>query len=139
MRSFVRMQKKAIGGGPCAALDLYHHRFGSCQNWMDAKVLEMTQQTQPQPRVIIITAKGNEDTGRIAKSKGPWPMLRNPTLLIPLKQILKGLTGGNSGQITIKLTPSFHSYILNFIFLCRHLSKISESLGRVLKHQLFID
>jgi len=50
------------------------------------KVLEMARQTQPQPRVIIITAKGNEDTGRIAKSKGRGPLWRNPTLLIQLNK-----------------------------------------------------
>jgi len=58
------------------------------------KVLEMARQTQPQPRVIIITAKGNEDTGRIAKSKGAWAFVEKPYVIDPIKQILKGLSGG---------------------------------------------
>ena len=58
------------------------------------EVLEMTRQTQPQPRVIIITAKGNEDTGRIAKARGAWAFVEKPYIIDPIKQILKGLSGG---------------------------------------------
>ena len=52
------------------------------------KVLEMATQTQPPPRVIIITAKGNEDTGRIAKEKGAWAYVEKPYIIDRIKEIL---------------------------------------------------
>ena len=55
------------------------------------KVLEITLQTLPQPRVIIITAKGNEDTGRIAKSKGAWAYVEKPYIIDPIKEILRSV------------------------------------------------
>ena len=58
------------------------------------KVLEMTKQTQPPPRVIIITAKGDEDTGRIAESRGAWAYVEKPYIIDPIKQILKGVLNG---------------------------------------------
>ena len=56
------------------------------------KVLEMATQTQPLPRVIIITARGNEDTGRIAKEKGAWAYVEKPYIIDKIKEILNSST-----------------------------------------------
>jgi len=53
------------------------------------KVLEMTLRTHPQPRVIIITAKGSEDAGRIAKSRGAWAYVEKPYIIDKIKEILR--------------------------------------------------
>ena len=53
------------------------------------EVLEMARQTQPQPRVIIITARGNEETGKIAKEKGAWAYVEKPYIIDRIKEILK--------------------------------------------------
>jgi DNA-binding NtrC family response regulator len=55
------------------------------------KVLEMTRQTQPQPRVIIITAKGNEDAGTIAKARGAWAYVEKPYIIDKIKEILRSV------------------------------------------------
>ncbi|HYA92716.1 MAG TPA: response regulator [Thermodesulfobacteriota bacterium] len=52
------------------------------------EVLEMAKQAQPPPRVIIITAKGNEETGRIAKEKGAWAYVEKPYIIDKIKGIL---------------------------------------------------
>lgn len=52
------------------------------------EVLKMARQTQPQPRVIIITAKGTEETGRIAKEKGAWAYVEKPYIIDKIKKIL---------------------------------------------------
>ena len=53
------------------------------------EVLEMTRRTQSPPRVIIITARGNEDTGRIAKAKGAWAYVEKPYIIDKIKEILR--------------------------------------------------
>jgi two-component system response regulator (stage 0 sporulation protein F) len=53
------------------------------------EVLKMAIQTQPPPRVIIITARGNEDTGRIAKEKGAWAYVEKPYIIDKIKEILR--------------------------------------------------
>jgi DNA-binding NtrC family response regulator len=53
------------------------------------EVLKVATQTQPQPRVIIITARGNEETGRIAKEKGAWAYVEKPYIIDKIKEILK--------------------------------------------------
>lgn len=52
------------------------------------KVLERAFQIQPSPRVIIITAHGNEDIRRIAKEKGIWAYIEKPYLIDKIKKIL---------------------------------------------------
>jgi DNA-binding NtrC family response regulator len=52
------------------------------------EVLKMATQSQPPPRVIIITARGNEDTGRIAKEKGAWAYVEKPYIIDKIKEIL---------------------------------------------------
>jgi len=52
------------------------------------EVLEMAKRAQPPPRVIIITAKGNEETGRIAKEKGAWAYVEKPYIIDKIKGIL---------------------------------------------------
>jgi DNA-binding NtrC family response regulator len=56
------------------------------------EVLEMAIQTQPPPRVIIITAQGNEDIGRIAKEKGAWAYVEKPYVIEKIKEILNSST-----------------------------------------------
>jgi CheY-like chemotaxis protein len=53
------------------------------------EVLEMTKQTRPPPRVIIITARGNEEIGRKAKEKGAWAYVEKPYIIDKIKEILK--------------------------------------------------
>ncbi|MGB7574761.1 MAG: response regulator [Thermodesulfobacteriota bacterium] len=52
------------------------------------KVLETAVQAQPPPRVIIMTARGNEETGRIAKEKGAWAYVEKPYIIDKIKEIL---------------------------------------------------
>jgi CheY-like chemotaxis protein len=52
------------------------------------KVLETATQTQPPPRVIIITARGNEDTGRLARERGAWAYVEKPYVIDKIKEIL---------------------------------------------------
>jgi len=54
------------------------------------KVLENARQTQPPPRVIIITAHGKDDTEKIAKEKGAWAYVEKPYIIDKIKGILKG-------------------------------------------------
>ena len=56
------------------------------------EVLEMAIRNQPPPRVIIITAQGNEDTGRIAKEKGAWAYVEKPYVIEKIKEILNSST-----------------------------------------------
>jgi CheY-like chemotaxis protein len=53
------------------------------------EVLERSKQTQPPPRVIIITARANEETGRLAKAKGAWAYVEKPYIIEEIKKILR--------------------------------------------------
>ena len=53
------------------------------------KVLEMIRQTQSPPRVIIITARGSEETRRIAKARGAWAYVEKPYIIDKVKEILR--------------------------------------------------
>jgi len=59
------------------------------------EVLKTAIQIQPPPRVIIITARGNEDTGRIAKEKGAWAYVEKPYIIERIKGILKKSAHGS--------------------------------------------
>jgi DNA-binding NtrC family response regulator len=61
------------------------------------EVLKMATQTQPQPRVIVITARGNEETGRIAKEKGAWAYVEKPYIIDKIKEILREVINGGFG------------------------------------------
>jgi len=50
--------------------------------------LQMATQSQPPPRVIIITAQGNEDTGRLARERGAWAYVEKPYIIDKIKEIL---------------------------------------------------
>jgi len=52
------------------------------------EVLETAMQAQSPPRVIIISARGNEDTGRMAKEKGAWAYVEKPYIIDRIKEIL---------------------------------------------------
>jgi len=52
------------------------------------EVLETVIQAQPPPRVIIITARGNEETARMAKEKGAWAYVEKPYIIDRIKEIL---------------------------------------------------
>jgi DNA-binding NtrC family response regulator len=52
------------------------------------EVLENVRHTQPPPRVIIITAHGKDDTGRIAKERGAWAYVEKPYIIDKIKDIL---------------------------------------------------
>ena len=53
------------------------------------KVLEILQETQPSPRVIIITAYGGEDIERMVKEKGALAYVEKPYIIDPIKKILR--------------------------------------------------
>jgi len=52
------------------------------------EVLKTAIQAQPPPRVIIITARGNEETARTAKEKGAWAYVEKPYIIERIKEIL---------------------------------------------------
>jgi DNA-binding NtrC family response regulator len=52
-------------------------------------VLSFFRQTQPPSRVIVMTAYGEEDTGRIAGEKGAWAFVEKPFLIDKIKGILR--------------------------------------------------
>jgi CheY-like chemotaxis protein len=54
------------------------------------EVLEKTRRMFPQPRVIIITAHGQEEVKRTAKEKGAWAYVEKPHLIETIKDLLKG-------------------------------------------------
>ena len=61
------------------------------------KVLEAIKQTQSTPRVIIITARGREDTGRIAQERGAWAYIEKPYVIDKIKEILRTVFNGELG------------------------------------------
>ena len=61
------------------------------------EVLKTAIQIQPAPRVIIITARGSEDTGRIAKEKGAWAYVEKPYIIDKIKEILREVINGGFG------------------------------------------
>ncbi len=52
-------------------------------------VLEMACRIQDPPRVIILTAYGKEDTGKLAKEKGAWAYVEKPYIIDQIKGILR--------------------------------------------------
>jgi DNA-binding response OmpR family regulator len=55
------------------------------------EVLKTTRQTQSPPLVIVITAKGNEDTEKIAKDRGAWAYVEKPFIIDKIKEIIKSV------------------------------------------------
>ncbi len=53
-------------------------------------VLETIRNTHALTRVIIITAHGTEDTGRMAKERGAWAYLEKPYIIDKIKMLLEG-------------------------------------------------
>lgn len=53
------------------------------------EVLERARSSQPAPRVIIMTAKGTEETGRMAKEKGAWAYVEKPFIIDRIKELLR--------------------------------------------------
>jgi DNA-binding NtrC family response regulator len=62
------------------------------------EVLETIKETRPPTRVIIITAHGEEDIGRIAKEKGACAYVEKPYLIDKIKKILKEAFNGEVGS-----------------------------------------
>ena len=52
-------------------------------------VLSFFRQTQSPPRVIVITAHGEDDTERVAREKGAWAYVRKPYIIDMIKEMLK--------------------------------------------------
>jgi CheY-like chemotaxis protein len=52
-------------------------------------VLSFFRQTQPQPRVIVITAQGEDDTERVAREKGAWAYVRKPYIIDMIRDMIK--------------------------------------------------
>lgn len=53
------------------------------------EVLEVAKRSQPPSRVIIITARGNEETGKMAKERGAWAYIEKPYIIDKIKEILR--------------------------------------------------
>jgi len=53
------------------------------------KVLEVTKQSQPSSRVIIITAHGKEETKTMAEERGAWAYVEKPFIIEKIKEILR--------------------------------------------------
>ncbi len=53
------------------------------------EVLEILLNTQPPPRVIIVTAYGGEDIERRVKEKGALAYVKKPYIIDPIKKILR--------------------------------------------------
>ena len=68
------------------------------------EVLKTATQIEPAPRVIIITARGSEDTGKIAKEKGAWAYVEKPYIIDRIKEILRGVFNGGLGP-NLNFTP----------------------------------
>ena len=62
------------------------------------KVLETIRQTRSPSRVIVITAHGMEDKGRMAKEKGAWAYVEKPYLIEKIKEILNKAYNGKLGS-----------------------------------------
>ena len=52
-------------------------------------VLNFFKKAQPPPRVIVITAHGEDDTERVAKEKGAWAYVKKPYIIDMIKEMLK--------------------------------------------------
>lgn len=52
-------------------------------------VLNFFRQAQPAPRVIVITAHGEDDTERVAKENGAWAYVKKPYVIDRIKEILR--------------------------------------------------
>ena len=61
------------------------------------EVLKTACETLPCPRVIIMTAHGTEDTGRMAKEKGAWAYVEKPYIIDNIKSILQSFLKGTPG------------------------------------------
>ena len=70
------------------------------------EVLEMTGRTPSPPRVIIITARGNEDTGKLAQARGAWAYVEKPYIIDKIKEILRSVPKNTEMKI-----PSFRNFI----------------------------
>ncbi len=53
------------------------------------EVLKMTTRTESPPRVIVITARGNDETGTVAKARGAWAYVEKPYIIDKIKEILR--------------------------------------------------
>jgi CheY-like chemotaxis protein len=63
------------------------------------EVLQMANQSQPPPRVIIITARGNEDTGKLARERGAWAYVEKPYIIEKIKEILSSSVPSSSPNL----------------------------------------
>ncbi len=57
------------------------------QGW---EVLEFARKIDPPPKVIIITAHGEDNTEKVAKEKGAWAYVEKPFIIDKIKELLKG-------------------------------------------------
>jgi two-component system response regulator AtoC len=85
----------AIDNGKEAVEAARNHRFDfiitdlvmpELSGW---EVLRHVKQMEPQPRVVIITAHGEEDTREVAIKKGAWAYVEKPYIIDRIKGILK--------------------------------------------------
>lgn len=62
------------------------------------EVLKIVREIQPPPRVIIITAHGKENTGKMAEEKGAWAYVEKPYIIDKIKEILRWTLTKKSGS-----------------------------------------
>ena len=59
------------------------------------EILKYVRRIKPQPRVVIITAHGSEETMEAAKQRGAWAYVEKPYIIERIKGILKKFAHGS--------------------------------------------
>ncbi len=58
------------------------------------KVLDVLTRRRPSPRVIVMTAHGEEDTRKTVEEKGGWAYVEKTQLIDGIKKVLRGIFPG---------------------------------------------
>jgi len=53
------------------------------------KVLEHIKEIYPRPKVVIITAHGNQETGSVAREKGAFGYIEKPDIIDKIRDLLR--------------------------------------------------
>ena len=59
------------------------------------EILRYVRRIKPQPRVVIITAQGSEETREVAIQRGAWAYVEKPYIIERIKGILKKSAHGS--------------------------------------------
>jgi DNA-binding NtrC family response regulator len=59
------------------------------------EILGYVRRIKPQPRVVIITAQGREETKEVAMERGAWAYVEKPYIIERIKGILREFAHGS--------------------------------------------